>query len=108
MAIQDIGLLKVAIYTELKRRGITPYALSKLQTALNPQTIRQFLYSTNKEVMSKTVEVMLEELDLVIVPAAEIRMLRRLAKRLALLKKKPPIVNAILKALVREKLDISA
>lgn len=100
MRNQTENTFREAILKELRRRGITPYAVSKRQRAVHPGTVREFLYCDGKEVMAKTIEALVRELDLTVVSGHEVRLLRRLASTLRTSRaRKPHVVREILKEL---------
>ena len=88
-------MIREAILAELERQGISRYALAKKQTAVHKSTCLSFLYS-GRNVNVETAAGLLEALDLKIVPAGELQMLRLLLKTTQLLRRKPSALGRVL------------
>lgn len=95
---RDDSMFRNVILAELRRRGITPYGISKLQQGVHPGTVREFLYC-GKEVMARTIEVIVKQLNLDLVPAEEVKLLRRLAASVKRSRSQPNAIRTILKEL---------
>lgn len=75
----DTSMLRQAMVEELKRRGITPYRLAQDQQGLHPETARSYFYEKG-EAKTTTVETLMRELDLVVIPGKHLKLLKRLVR----------------------------
>lgn len=83
---EDQSMFRQALVAELKRRGMTPYRLSKLQQVVHPHVARRYFYKGGGDARVRTIEALMKELDLVVVPRREVDLLRharRIVKKAA-------------------------
>ena len=95
--------IRAAILEQLEKIGCSPYWLAKEQTSVHTITAQRFLYQNKGLDGVRVAESMLGLTGLVVVPAAELEHLRRIARAATLAARGKRTLNYLSRAIERKR-----